>query len=215
MSRTGSGWKTCGVSSSGPWRSRNRWWVWRRSRSCCEARCGNRHRRRRGEWPDEIANTSGAHVLCAVEPKAGRHFTWPTPNRSGPQFAGVLRQLVDQYPAARTIHLVVDNRNTHSRKALVEAFGEEAGGQLGNRLTPPSTPLHGSWLNQAEIEISLFSRQCLGNRRIPDLATLEEQARAWSQRVNEQQLFIDWTFDRKAARKKFRYGSNEIYWSRH
>ena len=163
----------------------------------------------------EYERRGTANVFCAVEPKAGRHFTWPTPNRSGPQFAGVIRQLVDQYPAARTIHLVVDNLNTHSRKALVEAFGEQAGGQLWNRLTPHYTPIHGSWLNQAEIEISLFSRQCLGNRRIPDLATLQEQARAWSQRVNEQQVFIDWTFDRKAARRKFRYGSNEIYWSRH
>ena len=67
------------------------------------------------------------------------------------------------------------------------------------------TPAHGSWLNQAEIEIGLFSRQCLGKRRIEDLATLRREAAAWNRRVNRERVKIDWRFDRQAARRTFGY----------
>ena len=67
------------------------------------------------------------------------------------------------------------------------------------------TPTHGSWLNQAEIEIGLFSRQCLGQRRIPDLKTLRRESRAWDGRMNRDRIKINWKFDRRTARRKFRY----------
>ena len=67
------------------------------------------------------------------------------------------------------------------------------------------TPTHGSWLNQAEIEIAMLSRQCLGRRRIPDLAMLQRETRAWNRRMNRTRTRINWMFDRKAARRKFRY----------
>src|SRR5580704_3651006 len=70
------------------------------------------------------------------------------------------------------------------------------------------TPKHGSWLNQAEIEISLFARQCLGGRRIPDLATLRREVRSWNRRMNRLRKKINWKFDRKAARLKFGYKGN-------
>ena len=105
----------------------------------------------------------------------------------------------------------MDNLNTHSPKPLVEAFGDEEGTRLWDRLTPHYTPIHGSWLNQAEIEVSLFSRQCLGRRRIADLATLQQEAKAWNEWVNQQGIVIDWRFDRATARKKFCYGCSEIY----
>ena len=73
------------------------------------------------------------------------------------------------YPEAKTIHLVMDNLNIHRRKALADVFGPEMATEVWDRFTVHYTPTHGSWLNQAEIEIGLFSRQCLGNRRIPDL----------------------------------------------
>ena len=72
-----------------------------------------------------------------------------------------------QYPEAKTIHLVMDNLNIHCRKSLTDAFGAEMGSEIWDRFTVHYTPKHGSWLNQAEIEIGLFSRQCLGRRRIP------------------------------------------------
>jgi transposase len=76
------------------------------------------------------------------------------------------------YPEADTIHLVMDNLSSHTRKALLERFGTGAGDWLWNRFTVHYTPKHGSWLNQAEIAIGLFSRQCLGQRRIADRTSL-------------------------------------------
>ena len=153
----------------------------------------------------EYERRGTANVFCAVEPKAGRHFTVVTPDRSGVEFAKVLFELAMAYPEAETIHLVMDNLSTHSRKSLTDLCGEEFGGEIWDCFTPHYTPAHGSWLNQAEIEIGLFSRQCLGKRRIPDLATLRREATAWNRRVNRDRLKIDWRFDRKAARKTFSY----------
>ena len=157
---------------------------------------------------NEYQRCGMANVFCAVEPKAGRHFLWPTPNRSGPEFAQVLGQLILSYPRARTIHLILDNLNIHCRKSLTDLYGQRAGAAFWNCLTVHYTPKHGSWLNQAEIELSLFSRQCLGARRIPDLSTLRRQARLWNQRLNRARLKINWRFDRKAARRKFGYHKN-------
>ena len=159
---------------------------------------------------NEYERCGTANVFCAVEPKAGRHFTLPTPNRSAPEFAQALGRIVDQYPFARTIHLVMDNLNIHCRKTLTDYFGQQEGGYLWDRLTVHYTPTHGSWLNQAEIEISLFARQCLGRRRIPSLAVLERESRAWNRRANRDRVKINWQFTRKRARAKFRYDSNSF-----
>ena len=157
---------------------------------------------------NEYGRRGTANVFCAVEPKAGRHFTFPTANRPGFEFARVMLELALAYPDAKTIHLVMDNLSTHRRKALTDAFGEETGGQIWDRFTVHYTPVHGSWLNQAEIEISLLSRQCLGKRRIPALGILVREVRAWTNDKNRSQTKINWTFDRKAARRKFGYRKN-------
>jgi transposase len=158
----------------------------------------------------EYRRRGTVNAFCGVEPKAGRHFTKVTPNRSAPQFADYLLEIVAAYPDADTIHLVMDNLSSHSRKALVERFGETIGSLLWERLTVHYTPKHGSWLNQAEIEISLFSRQCLGKRRIPSIKDLRLQARAWNRRMNHDRATIDWQFTRKKARQKFGYKRTEI-----
>ncbi len=154
---------------------------------------------------NEYERRGTANVFCAVEPKAGCHFTFPTPDRSGLEFARVVVTLAMAYPAAETIHLVLDNLNIHRRKALEDAFGAEMAAEVWNRFTIHYTPTHGSWLNQAEIEIGIFSRQCLGHRRIPDLKTLRQEARAWNRRMNRDRVKIAWKFDRKTARRKFGY----------
>jgi DDE superfamily endonuclease len=167
--------------------------------------------------PGEIAKRDSeykrcgtANVFCAVEPKAGRHFTFPTPDRSGAEFAKVVDLIVRRYPEAQTVHLVMDNLNIHCRKSLTDYFGMEYGSQVWERLTVHYTPKHGSWLNQAEIEISLFGRQCLGKRRIADLATLRHQAKAWNRRMNRNRVTIRWTFTRRKARVKFGYITNRF-----
>ena len=81
----------------------------------------------------------------------------------------------------------------------------EMGGEVWDRFTVHYTPKHGSWLNQAEIEIGLFSRQCLGKRRIPDLKSLRRESRAWNRRMNRDKIKINWKFDRRTARRKFGY----------
>ena len=154
---------------------------------------------------NEYERRGTANVFCAVEPKTGRHFTFPTPDRSGFEFARVTVELALAYPEARTIHLVMDNLNIHRQKALADVFGAEMTAQVWDRFTVHYTPTHGSWLNQAEIEIGLFSRQCLGKRRIPSLKILKAEARAWNRRMNRDRVKIDWKFDRRAARRKFGY----------
>ena len=163
---------------------------------------------REARQDSEYERRGTANVFCAVEPKAGRHFTFPTPDRSAFRFAVVACELALRYPHATTIHLVMDNLNIHRRKSLTDAFGTEVGTEVWNRFTVHYTPKHGSWLNQAEIEIGLLARQCLGTRRIPDLATLRRECRAWNREVNRQSLTINWQFSRRKARRKFGYKRN-------
>ena len=112
----------------------------------------------------------------------------------------MVRAIVRAYPRARTIHLVVDNLNTHREKALTDTFGPREGHRLWRRLTVHYTPIHGSWLNQAEIAFSLFTRQCLGRQRIEALTTLRRDTRATRQRTT-----INRQFTRKEARRRFGY----------
>jgi len=154
---------------------------------------------------NEYERCGTANVFCAVEPKAGRHFTFATPDRSGFEFAQVAVTLALAYPEADTIHLVMDNLNIHRCKPLTDVFGAKMAAEVWDRFTVHYTPTHGSWLNQAEIEIGIFSRQCLGKRRIPSLMTLRKEAKAWNRRVNRDRVKIQWRFDRKAARRKFGY----------
>jgi len=154
---------------------------------------------------NEYEHRGTANVFCAVEPKAGRHFTFPTPDRSGFEFAQVAVNVALAYPEAKTVHLVMDNLNIHRQKSLADVCGAEMAAQVWDRFTVHYTPTHGSWLNQAEIEIGLFSRQCLGKRRIPSLKILKAEARAWNRRTNRDHVKIDWKFDRRAARRKFGY----------
>ena len=114
------------------------------------------------------------------------------------------------YPQAETIRLVLDNLNIHRRKALADVFGAEMAAEVWDRFTIHYTPNHGSWLNQAEIEIGIFCRQCMGKRRIPDLRILRREARAWSRRMNRDRVKINWKFDRKTARRKFGYTKNSF-----
>jgi transposase len=154
---------------------------------------------------NEYERCGTANVFCGIEPKAGVHFTKVTPNRSSPEFAEFLKSVADKYPEAETIHLVMDNLSSHKRKALVDRFGETKGSSLWDRFTVHYTPTHGSWLNQAELEISMLSRQCLGSRRIGDIESLMREVRAWNRQVNRKRVRINWKFNRKKARNKFGY----------
>ncbi len=160
---------------------------------------------REARFDSEYQRCGTANVFCAVEPKAGRHLTFVTPNRSGPEFAQALFRIALAYPEAETLHLVMDNLSTHRRKSLTDLCGEDFGGEIWACFTPHYTPPHGSGLNQAEIEIGLRVRQCPGKRRFPNRALLRRETGAWNRRVNREQVKIHWRFDRRAARRTFRY----------
>lgn len=155
----------------------------------------------------EYVRCGTANVFCAVEPKAGLHITKATKRRKGRDFAQMLSRIEAQYPKAKTIHLVMDNLSTHSLKSCTDFYGEIRGKSLWSRFTPHFTPKHASWLNQAEIEISLLSREGLGKDRFPNLWSLRARVNAWSQRMNTEGRTIQWQFTTAKARKKFKYGS--------
>jgi len=144
------------------------------------------------------------NLFIFVEPKAGSRTVLVTQRRGKTEFAQAMRYLVDTlYPQAAAIDVVLDNLNTHTYLALVETFGKEEADRLAARLCFHYTPPHGSWLNMAEIELSILSRQCL-KRRLPDEWTLGLEIIAWENRRNQQQAKIHWRFSVDDARRVFR-----------
>jgi DDE superfamily endonuclease len=152
----------------------------------------------------EYIRCGTANVFGIVEPKAGRHMTYATENRKKPAFAEAIKKIASVYPTAQTIHLVMDNLNTHGFGSLIKTFGEDAAFELWERFTVHYTPKHGSWLNQAEIELSLWSRQCLGHRRIPSLADLASETRAWTSTIDAKRVPFAWRFSVRDAHKRFK-----------
>jgi hypothetical protein len=146
-----------------------------------------------------------ANVFCAVEPLAGRYFNHVTKNKKGPEFAKEINRISRAYPNADTIHLVMDNYCTHTKKSLVNYYGEEKADNIWNRFTIHYTPKNASWLDQAEIAIGLYSRQCLGKGRIPDIETLREKTKAWNKAINKKRVKIDWGFTIEKAKDVFKY----------
>ena len=153
----------------------------------------------------EYVRNGSVNVFCAVEPKAGRYFNKVTETRSGSEFAKFMKCLVGKYPNAPRIALIMDNLSTHTKKQLIDAYGEVEGKKLWSRYEVHYIPRHGSWLNQAEIAIGIYSRQCLGDGRIGTRENLIEQTKAWNQRANRKQIKIHWRFTKSKARKSLDY----------
>ena len=119
-------------------------------------------------------------------------------------WAQEIQLLLDvDYPDAQKIILVCDNLNTHKVASLYEAFEPREARRLVERLEMHYTPKHGSWLNVAEIELSVLTKQCLG-RRIPDMVTLQQEAQAWYRKRNANQKAVDWQFTSDDARVKLK-----------
>ena len=115
-----------------------------------------------------------------------------------------IKQLVDvHYPEAEAIRLVMDNLNTHTPASLYQAFEPEEARRIASKLEIHYTPKHGSWLNMAEIELSILSRQCL-DRRIPDQETLRAEVSAWEVTRNQHQEKMEWRFTNEDARVKLK-----------
>ncbi|MYH79174.1 IS630 family transposase [Candidatus Poribacteria bacterium] len=124
--------------------------------------------------------------------------------RTAIDWAEEVKHLLDEvYPDAERVTVVCDNLNTHRLTSLYKAFPAEEALGLASRLEIVYTPKHGSWLNIAEIELSVFSRQCL-NRRIPDIETLRSEAEAWQTYRNQTANRVDWRFTTQDARIKLK-----------
>jgi len=153
----------------------------------------------------EYRRCGTANVFCGIEPKTGKHFNSPTQNRKSPEFAKMIARIAMAYPNAKKIHLVMDNLNTHCEKSLLEYFGLKKGLKLWRRFEIHYTPKHASWLNQAEIAINIYSKQCLGHQRINSLIELKNISKNWLRRINKNKSNIDWKFTSKMAKLKFKY----------
>ena len=153
----------------------------------------------------EYVRSGTANVFCIVEPKAGRHLTHATTNRKAPRFAAALKRIADAYPNTRTIHIIMDNLSTHREKSLTDRWGFSQGRELWSRFTVHYTPKHGSWLNPAEIEASMWSRECLGRDRFPALDQLQARTHSWNRTTDRSRRTIRWRFTSEEARRVFRY----------
>ena len=152
----------------------------------------------------EYERNGTANIFMAVEPLIGRRKTFVTDQRTNQDFAELLRYLSDnEYPDAEKIVLVTDNLNTHSPACLYERFEPVEARRLAQRFEWHYTPEHGSWLNMAEIELSILSRQCT-NRRISNKQTLVTEVSAWEKDRNKLKVQINWQFKPDHARIKLK-----------
>lgn len=155
---------------------------------------------RRYDYEYQRNGTANLFVMC--QPLAGWREVKVTETRQKVDFAHCMKDLVDvHFREAERIRVVLDNLNTHTAGALYEAFQPDEARRILRKLEFHYTPKHGSWLNMAEIEISILSRQVL-KQRIGSVAQLNDVTRAWTQRRNAQRAMIDWQFDVTKARTK-------------
>lgn len=152
----------------------------------------------------EYERNGTRNMFMCCEPQAGWRHVAVTAQRTKLDFAQQMKWLVDeQYPEADMIRLVMDQLNTHKVASLYDAFAPEEARRIARKLEIHYTPKHGSWLNMAEIELSVLQRQCL-DRRIPNDTTLKSEIAAWEARRNQEQATVDWRFSVTAAREKLK-----------
>lgn len=157
----------------------------------------------RQDYEYERGGVVNLFLFC--EPLRGRRWVDITERRTKTDWAHQIKELVDErYPEAERIVLVMDNLNTHTPASLYEAFEPCEARRLAEKLEIHYTPKHGSWLNMAEIELSVLSRQCL-NRRVPNFESLRSEVEAWQQRrAATGGKKIEWRFRTEDARLKLK-----------
>jgi hypothetical protein len=152
----------------------------------------------------EYERRGTAHVLMAFEPLAGWGQAEVSERRRGREFAEAVRRLAEEaYPHAEKIRLVCDNLSTHTAAAFYATFPAEQARRLARKVEFVHTPVHGSWLNMVEVELSVLVRQCL-RRRLPDIETLRREVEAWAGERNRLGASVDWRLTTEGARAKLR-----------
>ena len=158
--------------------------------------------------PERVDYTFEAAGMCklflACEPLAGKRFVKVSEHRTSQDWAHFIRELVDvHYPQAEKLVLVMDNLNTHTPSSLYQTFEPAEARRLLQKLEIHYTPVHGSWLNMAEIELSALARQCL-SRRIGTQEELDREVQAWQRPRNEEAITVNWRFTTADARIKLK-----------
>lgn len=159
----------------------------------------------------EYKRNGTRNIFVTVEPKAGHREVSVTLQRKRSDFAEEIRRIIDlpRYKDASTIHIVLDNLNTHFEKSFYTTFTKEAADGMLSRITFHHTPKHASWLNMAEIEIGILERQCIKGR-IPSEEKLITMINAWKEVRNEARATINWKFTVADAREKFKYMGDKL-----
>jgi hypothetical protein len=148
----------------------------------------------------EYVRHGTCNLFMVFEPHTGWRDTTVTAHRKADDFAHLMRDLVDiHFPEAIKIRVVLDNLNIHSPASLYATFEPAEALRILHKLEFHHTPKHGSWLNMVEIELSVLSRQCLG-QRVGDMATLQREVSAWQERRNAQHATVRWQFSVQKAR---------------
>jgi transposase len=159
-----------------------------------------------GECYDyEYERAGTRNMFMACEPLKGKRYVKVTEHRTRQDWAEFIREIVDQhYPEARKVVLVMDNLNTHAPSSFYATFEPEEARHLIERLEIHSTPKHGSWLNMAEIELSVLAGQCL-DRRIGSEEDLMREISAWQEKRNNKEVQVNWHFTTQDARIKLKH----------
>jgi hypothetical protein len=152
----------------------------------------------------EYKRNGVANLFMIFEPLIGKRRVKVTERRTKIDWAYCVREMVDHiYPDAEQIVLVMDNLNTHNKSSLYEAFEPAEAKRIADKLEIHYTPKHGSWLDMAEIELGILSRQCL-SRRIENMEQLEKETLAWGKKRNAKKEKVDWQFTTADARIKLK-----------
>jgi transposase len=153
----------------------------------------------------EYRRNGVANLFVCFEPLGAWRHVAVTEQRTKSDFAKQMKELVDvHFPTARRVHVVLDNLNTHTKGALYEAFPAPEAKRIADRLTFHYTPKHASWLNVAELELAILTKQCL-KRRIGDRETLKREIAAWEKKRNDEEATIWWRFNITHARTKLKH----------
>lgn len=155
-------------------------------------------------YDSEYQRNGVANIFMGFEPLTGQSVVQVTDHRTAVDWAHYMRFLMDTYYAsAEKILLVMDNLNTHKKASFYEAFPAEEAKRLADKLEIHHTPKHGSWLNVAEIALSILGRQCL-DRRIESKENLQNEVAAWQRTHNAKHTKVNWQFTTCDARLKLK-----------
>lgn len=149
----------------------------------------------------EYRRCGTCNIFIACEPLAGKRMVKITDRRRRQDWAQFLQNIAEKYTTAEKITLVMDNLNTHTAGSLYETYPPEVAKTLWQRFEFVYTPKHGSWLNMAEIELSVLAGQCL-NRRIDHIDAVRREVKAWEKSRNNKITRVNWQFTTDDARIK-------------